>query len=91
MEHSSIPAELDWISGGDLPGVYGRKLDFAGGALYIFVSEYAWDADIEVRDAVTGMSYSFRLEKERSVLFAADLQGQLICVYRAGETAITIH
>ncbi|MNC33662.1 hypothetical protein D3C75_820660 [compost metagenome] len=90
-ERSGVSAGLEWISGGDLPGIYGRKLDFAAGALYIFVSEYAWDADIEVKDPRTGVSYSFRLEKERSVLFAADKQGQLTSVYRAEETAITIH
>ncbi|WP_375373910.1 beta-galactosidase [Paenibacillus sp. S150] len=91
VERSGISAGLEWISGGELPGVYGRKLDFAEGALYIFVSEYAWDADIEVRDPETGLSYSFRLEKERSVLFAADKQGQLTNVYRPEESAITIH
>ncbi|WP_379164095.1 beta-galactosidase [Paenibacillus sp. sgz5001063] len=91
VERSSVPAELEWTRGGDLPGIYGRKLEFDEGALYIFVSEYAWDADVEVKDLQTGVSYSFRLEKERSVLFSADKQGQLISVYRAGETAITIH
>lgn len=90
-ECSGIPAELEWISGGELPGVYGRKLEFAAGALYIFVSEYAWDTEVEVRDRKTGVSYRFRLEQERSVLFATDKQGQLTSVYRAGETAITIH
>ncbi|CQR52780.1 alpha-amylase family protein [Paenibacillus riograndensis] len=90
-ERSGVSAGLEWISGGDMPGVYGRKLDFAEGALYIFVSEYAWDADIEVKDRQTGVSYSFRLEKERSVLFAADKQGQLTSVYRAEETAVTTY
>ncbi|MGN7765831.1 hypothetical protein ACTJKB_30770 [Paenibacillus sp. 22594] len=85
------PAELEWISGGDLSGVYGCKLGFAEGVLYIVVSEYAWDADVEVQGPQNGMSYSFRLEKERSILFAADKQGQLTSVYRAGETAITTH
>lgn len=82
VEQTGISAGLEWVSGGDLPGVYGRKLDFAEGALYIFVSEYAWDADIEVRDPQAGASFSFLLEKERSVLFAVDKQGQMVSVYR---------
>ncbi|WP_311519094.1 beta-galactosidase [Paenibacillus albidus] len=90
-EAAGIVAELEWISGGDLPGVYGRKLTFAAGSVFIFVSEYAWDAEVEVKDPITGTRYAFRLEKERSVLFAADPAGQLVSVYRPEEVTITIH
>ncbi|MRN56258.1 alpha-amylase family protein [Paenibacillus monticola] len=91
VEASGIETELEWVVGGDLPGVYGRKLSFAEGSLYIFVSEYAWDAEIEVRDPDTSISYTFRLEQERSVLFATDMAGQLVSVYRPAEVAISLH
>jgi len=75
--------DLEWIQGGELPGVYGRKLAFESGALFVFVSEYAWDTEVEVKDPATGAVYSFVLEKERSVLFAADGAGKLAATYRS--------
>lgn len=47
-----VERDFEWISGGDLAGIYGRKLSFATGALFTFVSEYAQDAKIEVKDSV---------------------------------------
>lgn len=82
--------ELEWIKGGSLPGVYGRKLTFEGGALFVFVSESSFDADIEVKDPANGACYSFMLEKERSVLFAADNNGQLLSVYRPDQVRVTV-
>ncbi|MDO7908177.1 beta-galactosidase [Paenibacillus sp. JX-17] len=87
---AGITAELEWLSGGELPGVYGRKLAFHGGSLYVFVSEYAWNADVRVRDAGTGNTYAFELEKGRSVLFATDRKGQLLGVYRPEEVKIEL-
>ena len=58
---AGVEAELEWLHGGELPGVYGRKLTFAAGSLYVFVSEFACDAAIEVRDPKTGARYSFWL------------------------------
>lgn len=81
---------LEWLSGGDLPGVYGRKLSYESGYLYVFVSEYAWDADIAVKDESTGVSYTFKLEKERSVLFFADREGRLLSVYRPNEVNVAV-
>lgn len=82
--------ELEWAAGGQLPGVYGRKLTFEEGALYVFVSEYSHNADIEVKDPVTGVRYSFVLEKERSVLFGVDKAGQLLAVYRPNQVSIAV-
>ncbi|WP_274363913.1 beta-galactosidase [Paenibacillus thermotolerans] len=80
--------ELEWIRGGELPGVYGRKLSFADGSLFIFVSEFAFDTTVEVKDSETGAVYTFKLEKERSVLFAADRKGGVTAVYRPNDVAI---
>ena len=80
--------ELEWIRGGDLPGVYGRKLRFAEGNLYIFVSESGGDASIEVRDPLTGAEYAFTLERERTVMFASNRAGGLLAVYRPERTHI---
>ena len=41
---------LQWIARRHIAGVYGRKLRFKDGFLYVFVSEFAWDVDVEVTD-----------------------------------------
>lgn len=89
-EAAGVKSGLEWIKGGDLSGVYGRKLSYKKGFLYIFVSEFAWDADIAVKDEETGVSYAFQLEQQRSVLFAADRNGKLLAVYRPHEVCIEI-
>lgn len=87
---SGYQGQLEWIRGGDLPGVYGRKLNFRDGALFVFVSEYACDTAIEVKDRKTGCTYAFALPRERSVLFAADAKGELLAVYRPDEVKIHV-
>lgn len=87
-EISGIEQELKWISGGDIAGIYGRKLSFPKGNLYVFVSEFALNHEVHVRDQRTGVSYSFQLEKNRSVLFATDVSGKLTAVYRPDEVEI---
>lgn len=89
MHSAGIDSDMEWLNGGELAGVYGRKLTFAEGSLYVFVSEYGRDAEVCVRDARTGATYSFVLESNRSVLFAADASGQLQAVYRPEEVEIT--
>ncbi|AWB43092.1 glycoside hydrolase [Paenibacillus sp. CAA11] len=86
---AGVRCELEWIQGGELPGIYGQKLSMDRGSLYVFVSEYAWDAEVEVKDRTTGTVYRFLLERERSVLFTADLKGGLLSVYRPHE--VTVH
>ncbi|WP_339315844.1 beta-galactosidase [Paenibacillus sp. FSL R10-2734] len=86
-----VEYDLEWISGGDFVGIYGRKLSFATGALFTFVSEYAQDAKIEVKDSATGRTYAFLLEQERSVLFATDTKGDLLGVYRPEEVEILVN
>ena len=87
-EISGIEQELEWISGGDIAGIYGRKLSFPKGNLYVFVSEFALNHEVHVRDQRTGVSYAFQLEKNRSVLFATDASGKLTAVYRPDEVEI---
>lgn len=89
-EKAGVVDDLEWLAGGELAGIYGRKLKFAEGSLYVFVSEYAWDAEVKVRDRATGQVYSFMLESERSVLFAADPQGKITAVYRPEEVEIEV-
>ncbi|MDQ0063447.1 alpha-amylase family protein [Paenibacillus harenae] len=88
--HAGVEAELLWLKGGELPGLYGRKLAFRDGALYIFVSEYAAEAEVEITDPETCRSYSFLMEAERTVMFAADASGELLAVYRPEEVEITV-
>ncbi|KQO18690.1 beta-galactosidase [Paenibacillus sp. Leaf72] len=88
LRASGAEMELEWLSGGDAPGVYGRKLQFDEGNLYIFVSEYSSDMELEIRDPLTGTQYAFVLEQERTVMFAADHEGQLLSVYRPEQVSI---
>jgi hypothetical protein len=88
LEAAGCQAELTWLQGGDLPGVYGRNLRFRDGELFVFVSEYAHDAQIEVQAAATGKTYSFVLERERAVMFAVDSDGRVTSVYRPDEVNV---
>lgn len=90
IREADVAPELVWESGGDLPGVYGRKLSFDNGELFIFVSEFAEDAAVRVTNPATGVTYSFKLESERTVMFAADRSGKLLAVYRPHETDILV-
>ncbi len=81
LAQAGVARELEWRSG-DLPGIFGRKLSFRDGALFVFVSEYARDARLEVIDQATGVAYAFSLEAERSLLFATRKDGQLRAVHR---------
>lgn len=90
MTSARVECDFEWISGGNLAGIYGRKLSFDTGALFTFVSEYAQDAKIEIMDSATGRTYAFLLEQERSVLFATDTKGDLLGVYRPQEVEIYV-
>ncbi len=83
-------SDLEWLEGGRLPGVYGRKLRFDQGSLLIFVSEFGHDATVKVKDPETNRTYTFLLAKERSVLFACDAAGRVTAVYRPEEVAIAV-
>lgn len=90
LRMAGIAAELVWERGGDLAGLYGRKLRFADGALYVFVSEYGEDADVAVADPDTGKRYAFTVKRERSVLFFANADGAVEAVYRPQEHTIRV-
>ncbi|MFC5467374.1 beta-galactosidase [Cohnella suwonensis] len=90
LNEAGVRPELEWKQGGELPGVYGKKVSFSAGALFVFVSEYAADATVEVTDPSSGKTYEFELQRERSVLFAVDGQGELLSVYRPLEVSIDV-
>ncbi|MFC4778753.1 beta-galactosidase [Paenibacillus sp. GCM10023252] len=88
LAEAGVAQELEWLRGGDLPGVYGRKLTFDESSLFIFVSEYGVPCDVEVKDSATGRTYRFELEAERTVMFAAGKDGELTAVYRPSEVKV---
>lgn len=90
LAEAGVKEELIWIKGGELPGIYGRKLSFDEGCLYIFVSEYSVDTELEVKDPDTGRSYAFELEAERTVMFAADREGAVTAVYRPHQVQVAV-
>lgn len=90
IDRAGVEPELEWLAGGNLPGVYGRKIGYAHGALYVFVSEYGHPAEIQVRDPASGAIYTFTLESDRSVLFTTDTQGGVRSVYRPDQVQITV-
>ncbi|GAF11313.1 hypothetical protein JCM19045_408 [Bacillus sp. JCM 19045] len=69
LNKAGVTEELVWNKGGENPGVYGRRLAFEDGELFLFVSEFAGDVEIEITNPRTGKTYDFLLEKERSVYF----------------------
>ena len=82
LEVAGVAPELEWLEGGDLPGVLGRRTAFRDGALFTFVSEYAHDARARVRDPRTGVAYAVEVPRERSVLFFTDGAGEVVATYR---------
>ncbi|TDQ42936.1 beta-galactosidase [Aureibacillus halotolerans] len=88
LQPHQLSAELDWETGGDLPGIYGRKLTFENGSLFIFVSEAAYEIDVAVRDKETGKRYSFSVESERTVMFSCQSDGTLTSIYRPEEVQV---
>lgn len=89
MQKATIKEHLHWIKG-DFPGIYGRKLSFPNGKLFIFVSEFGEDCDIEIEDPKTKKTYAFTLEKERTVMFATNKSGDIRQVYRPDEVTIDV-
>lgn len=79
---------LLWHNGGDLPGLYGRKLEYASGSLFVFVSEYADEAEIDVEDPASGRRYRLTLERERCAMFATDAAGSVVKVYRPEQVRV---
>ncbi|MFJ5759072.1 beta-galactosidase [Neobacillus sp. NPDC093182] len=89
LGRAEVSNHLIWHEG-DFPGIYGRKVEFDHGKLLIFVSEFGADANIKVSDPATGQTYEFRLESERSVLFATDKTGEILGIYRENEVNIDL-
>jgi len=81
-ETEDLKLGMTWEVGGDHPGIFGTRLQFKEGSLYIFVSEAGMNCPVTVRDEENNKSYSFLLEGERSVLFATDLKGAILASYR---------
>lgn len=90
IQTASIEPDFRWEEGGCRPGVYGRCLTFAEGRLYLFVSESGQDETVRIVQPDNGTTYAFKLASERTVMFAADCQGQLIAVYRPREVEIAV-
>ncbi|EKN65231.1 glycoside hydrolase family protein [Neobacillus bataviensis LMG 21833] len=87
LHRANIDEHLSWHSG-NVPGVYGRKLEFEAGKLFIFVSEFGMDITVTITDPDTEQTYEFILESERSVLFATSKTGEIIGTYREDEVKI---
>ncbi|MEH7272944.1 beta-galactosidase [Neobacillus vireti] len=84
---ANVPEHLIWHEG-NFPGIYGRKLDFENGKLFVFVSEFGANTGVKVTDPDTVQTYEFLLESERSVLFATTKTGEMIGTYRMDEVII---
>lgn len=84
---ADVKPHLKWIQG-DYPGIYGRKLTFSEGHLFIFVSEFDLDTKIEVQDPITKVTYQFTIAPGRAVMYATDLVGKVSATYRPDEVSI---
>jgi hypothetical protein len=83
LAEAGVSQEFEWRRGGHIHGLYGRKLQFAEGQLFIFVSEFAHDVPLEIYDPEHKKTYAFDLPADRVALFATDLNGQLRATYRS--------
>ncbi|TYP69504.1 beta-galactosidase [Paenibacillus methanolicus] len=90
LAEAGVKRELEWLEGGDNAGLYGKKLRFADGALYIFVSEYAYPAAVAVRDPEHGGTYRLELAPGRIAMFAAGRDGEIRQTYRRQVIASTL-
>src|SRR5699024_947436 len=84
---ADVKPHLKWIQG-DYPGIYGRKLTFSEGHLFIFVSEFDLDTKIEVQDPITKVTYQFTIAPGRAVMYATDVVGKVSATYRPDEVSI---
>ncbi|HLR01706.1 MAG TPA: beta-galactosidase [Virgibacillus sp.] len=87
LEKANVTTHLKWLKA-NIPGIYGRKLEFKNGSLYIFVSEFTRDTEVLIEDPVTVSNYSFTLESGRIVMFATDTTGNITDVYRPDEITV---
>lgn len=89
LQKAGVASDLEWVKD---PGraVFGRRLSFPAGSLYVFVSEAAYEVDVAVRDPGTDRLYAFRLERERAALFATNAAGDVLAVYRPEEVSIDV-
>lgn len=82
IRESGASASMRWVVGGDAAGVFGSLQSYAGGHLFVFVSEQSQAARIEVENTSNGMRYGFKLERESAVLFATGRDGELLASYK---------
>ncbi|MEH7011725.1 beta-galactosidase [Neobacillus niacini] len=87
LNRAGVSEHLIWHEG-NFPGVYGRKLEFENGNLFIFVSEFGVNTNVKITDPETDQTYEFLLESERSVLFATAKTGEIVGTYREDEVKI---
>lgn len=88
LKQADVTNELIWAKGGENPGIYGRRLSFEEGYLFIFVSEFAGVVNLEVTNPENNQTYSFEIEEERSVLFRTNQEGEVMSVYRPKDVTI---
>src|SRR5699024_9340815 len=74
LDKAGVAEHLIWQRG-NVPGIYGRKLDFEHGSLFIFVSECGQDIRVDTADPTTNSTYAFTVEAERTVMFTTDRTG----------------
>ncbi|MBM7572999.1 beta-galactosidase [Aquibacillus albus] len=89
LKTADVQSGLEWIKGYELAGVYGRRVDFEGGSLFVFVSEDSFDNELTIKDKKTNKVYEFTVESDRTVMFATNRNGIVTAVYRPDEVNVT--
>lgn len=89
LRTANVSTHLEWIKG-DYPGIYGRKLTFSEGNLFIFVSEFDMNTEMLIQDPITRKQYDFEVAPGRAVMFSTDLSGALSATYRPHEVSINV-
>lgn len=77
---AKVKPAFQWVGGH--VGIFGKKLSFENGALFVFVSEGSDDQKAEIEDASNCIHYRLCVEAGRCALFAVDRDGEIVSSYR---------
>ncbi len=81
MEMAGVTPDFTWQMDHH-HGIFGKKLKFKKGNLYVFVSELGKNEEVEIKDDQTNTSYKFTLPAQRIMMFATDETGTVVKTYK---------
>ncbi|HHX60910.1 MAG TPA: hypothetical protein GX707_09390 [Epulopiscium sp.] len=78
---ASVVPDFTWMMENHY-GIFGKKLRFDKGNLFIFVSELGNHEEVEIKDNDHNTTYHFVLPAQRIMMFATDATGTIVKTYK---------